>query len=46
MHEVNLFDIDVSMGDVVATAEVVAWLAGRGFPRDGAEPSSPGVVSR
>jgi nicotinamidase-related amidase len=39
MHEVNLFDIDISMGDVVATAEVVAWLAGRGAMREGGEPS-------
>lgn len=29
LHEVNLFDIDVGIGDVLDTAEVVDWLHGR-----------------
>ena len=34
MHEVALFDIDVAMGDVMPTAEVVAWLES-GLPEAG-----------
>lgn len=34
MHEVTLFDIDIAMGDVMPTAEVVAWLES-GIPEAG-----------
>ena len=34
MHEVTLFDIDMAMGDVMPTAEVVAWLES-GIPEAG-----------
>jgi maleamate amidohydrolase len=32
LHEVNLFDIDVGIGDVLATQEVVNWLRERATP--------------
>ena len=42
MHEVTLFDIDISSGDVMPTAEVVAWLES-GMPEVAPRPSAPGV---
>ena len=41
VSEVTLFDIDISSGDVMPAAEVVAWLES-GMPEAGRGPTAPG----
>ena len=48
LHEVNLLDIDIDLGDVVSTADVAAYLRGRARPLEGraGRASRPASVGR